>query len=706
MNPLTPSGDGHARKPVADEAPPPSWHGLTAAETLERLGSSPQGLGASEAADRLERFGPNRLSPPKPTSALRILLAQFASLVVMMLVAAAGISLVLGELVEATAIAAVLAINALIGFVVELRARRAMDALLHYEVPVAKVLRAGRVERIASDGLVPGDVVQLEEGDRVPADARLIDAVELRLSEAPLTGESLPVDKTVEPVSDPDTVLAERASMVYSGTSVVVGRASAVVVATGSETEIGRIGTLVSEVEEGQTPLELKLAELGHRLVWLTLGIAGAVTVLGALRGLPLGRMIETGIALAIAAVPEGLPAVATIALAVGLRRMARRHAMVRKLAAVEALGSTTVVCTDKTGTLTAGEMTATTVAGAGRELAVTGSGYATRGELTEHGSPVVPAEEPWLRRLLEAAALTSRASLGHEGTPVGDPTDAALLVLAHKGGVDPDALLRERPRVREIPFSSLRRSSASVHGPDPERVTYVKGAPATVLDVCSHRASGPSDTPLGAEEREALLQESERLGARGLRVIALAAGAGDAVGELTYLGSVGIVDPPAEGVRETIGVLRDAGIRTIVITGDQRATGEAIARELGALEAGGRTLDGRELQHVSDDELTSRTAPVGVFARVSPEDKLRIVGALQADGRDRRDAGRRGERRRRAQEVGHRRGDGGSRNRRRERDGRHRAPGRSLPHDRSGRRRGPGHLRQHRQVRLLPLQL
>jgi P-type Ca2+ transporter type 2C len=610
-----------------------SWHCLAVEDALARLSTTPDGLGGPEAAARLARFGPNRLSPPRKVSALRVLLAQFASLVVLMLLAAAGVALLLGEIAEALAIGAVLAINALIGFAVELRARRAMSALLHYQVPEATVVRAGRVERIGSDALVPGDVIRLEEGDRVPADARLLTAVELRVNEAPLTGESLPVDKSAEPVRDPDTLLADRTCMVYSGTSIFVGRASALVVATGPDTEIGRIGMLVAQVEEGKTPLEVRLDELGHRLVWLTLGIAATVAALGVLRGLPLGEMVETAIALAIAAVPEGLPAVATIALAVGLRRMARRHAMVRRLAAVEALGSTTVVCTDKTGTLTAGEMTVTAVAGAGRELHVTGSGYATRGELREGDVPVAARSEPWLRTLLDAAALTSRAALDADGGAVGDPTDAALLVLALKGGVDPEALLREQPRAREVPFSSLRRYSVSVHARGADRSTYVKGAPATVLELCSRWVGPDGDAPLDDHARQAITEQSERLGARGLRVIALAAGDGDVEQGLTYLGSVGIVDPPAEGVLETIDALRGAGIRTVMITGDQRTTAEAIARDLGTLEPGARTLDGRELRHVSDADLTRVDAPVGVFARVSPEDKLRIVGALQAEG-------------------------------------------------------------------------
>lgn len=611
-----------------------AWHNISAEEAMRRLDSGPKGLDPQEALTRLERYGPNRLLPRSPVSAFRILASQFASLVVVLLLVAAGVALALGDILEAVAIGAVLTINASIGFFVELRARRAMDALLGYEVPIARVVRGGQVEQIASDRLVPGDIIELEEGDRVPADARLITSAELRTNEAPLTGESMPVGKSVESSLAPDAPLADRISMVYAGTSVLVGRASAMVVHTGSQTEIGRIGTLVAGVEAAKTPLEVRLDELGRRLVWLTLAVAAVVTGLGMLQGLPIGRMVETGIALAIAAVPEGLPAVATIALAVGLRRMARRQAMVRRLAAVESLGATTVVCTDKTGTLTAGQMTATVVVGSGGTIAVTGSGYQPVGELVRDGVPITPADEPWLTRLLHAAALTNRAKLDPaSGTVLGDPTDAALAVLALKAGMDAAELMVTLPRVGEIPFSSERRSSASIHQSGDARIAFVKGAPPTVVERCTHWAVANEDQPLDDASRGALLEQNETLAARGLRVIALASGPERGDGELTFLGFAGLVDPPAEGVQETIDTLRVAGIRTVMITGDQRATAEAIGRELGALQEGHRAVDGRELQDLSDEELAGKEWPIGVFSRVSAEDKLRIVTALQASG-------------------------------------------------------------------------
>jgi len=600
------------------------WHALDAAEALGKLGSDAGGLDAAEAARRLARFGPNRLEHRPPRSALRILAAQFESLVVALLVAAALVAFLLGDRVEAGAIAVVLAINTLIGFTVELRARRAMDALLRFEVPIAKVLRGGDVVEVDGSDLVPGDVVSLEEGDYVPADARLIDAAELRVNEAPLTGESMPVHKRHAPPPAEDAPLADRTSMVYAGTSVYVGRAVAVVVATAADTEIGRIGTLVAEVEEPKTPLEVRLDELGRRLVGLAVGVAAVVAGLGVIQGAELGRMVEVGIALAIAAVPEGLPAVATIALAVGLRRMARRNALVRRLAAVEALGATTVVCTDKTGTLTAGQMTAVVVVRGGEVIDVSGTGYDAVGGFSAKGGSLDPRSVAWLTRLLDAAALTSRAHFTEEGALVGDPTDAALDVLARKGGVDAEALLERLPLERDVPFSSERLASASVHRVrGGELVTFVKGGPAKVLDMCA----------IDPEARRQAVEDNERLAARGLRVIALASGTGDAPGGLEFLGLVGIIDAPAEGVPETIAALRGAGIRTVMITGDQRATAEAVARELGVMSHGERSIDGRELHALGDTELARATEPIAVFSRVSPADKLRIVQSLQARG-------------------------------------------------------------------------
>jgi Ca2+-transporting ATPase len=584
------------------------------------------------------------------------------------LVAATVIALAIGDRSEAVAIAAVLVINTAIGFVVELRARRVMEALLGHQVPEATVLRDGVPRRLSADQLVPGDVIEVGEGEWVPADARILGAAEARTSEAALTGESAPVEKRPDPPAAADAPLAERSTMLYAGTAVAAGSARAVVVATGMESELGRIGKLLAHIEKVKTPLERRLDQLGTRLVWLTLAVAGVIVLLGLRQGQALAAVFQTALALAIAAVPEGLPAVATIALAVGLRRMARRQAAVRRLGAVEALGSTTVVCTDKTGTLTAGEMTVTHLAGTDFELTVTGVGFGGRGEIVRDGS--APTAE-FLRPLLRAAALSPRAHIDASGRVIGDPTDAALLVLARKGGVEREALLEELPGVAEIPFSSERGLSASYHEMDGHRLVFVKGAPHRVLDRCALAAGEKGAVPLTTPLRKRIEERNEELAREGLRVIALAwsedvEGAGapagassrasaqpssaanqppgapaepaQAPGEerldgLTFLALVGIMDPPADAVQGTVSVFREAGIRTVMLTGDQASTAVAVGRAVGIVERDAITLHGRELARMNPAELAEAAGRTVVFSRVSPSDKLNIVTAFQDRG-------------------------------------------------------------------------
>lgn len=609
------------------------WFHLPVEEALDRLDSSSDGIDEPEARRRRERVGPNRLPRARPTPWWTILFQQFTGVVVLLLVVAALVSVAIGELVEALAIVGVLLINGGIGFVVELRARRVMDALLAFEAPVARVRRPTGVVSIPSAELVPGDVIEAEEGDSLPADARLLESSGLRVDESPLTGESLPVEKTIHPV-DESAPLADRTSMVHSGTRVVGGRGVGVVTATGATTEVGRIGTLLAEVEVRDTPLERRLDSLGRRLVGLTLGVAVFATLLGIARGAPVGLMIETGIALAIAAVPEGLPAVATITLAIGLRRMARRHALVRRLSAVEALGSTTVVCTDKTGTLTAGRMTATRVDGARSSIRVTGTGYSPEGALVLDGTELAPRSSDWLTRLLETCALTNRAAiLEGEEEVAGDPTDAALLVLAQKGGVVAEDIVQRWPLVDEVPFDTDLRLSASIHEHGSGRVAHVKGAPDALLSRSTHWADEEGDAPLDEEARDRIQAANEAMAADGLRVIALARGSSGSIDDLTFLGLVGILDPPADGVADTIATLRSAGIATVLITGDQRSTAEAIADQLGARGDRRGSLEGLEITAATDEELAESSGRVAVYSRVSPRDKVRIVAALQGRG-------------------------------------------------------------------------
>ncbi|HET8654335.1 MAG TPA: HAD-IC family P-type ATPase, partial [Longimicrobiaceae bacterium] len=617
------------------------WHALPAAEALARLDTRAAGLGEMDAADRLARHGPNALRVAKPVSAWKILLDQFRGVVVLLLLGAAVVAWLIGDPLDAAAVLAVLVINAALGFATEYRARGAMAALLGLEVPHATVLRDGRPREIEARALVPGDVVVVEAGQAVPADARLLAAAELRTNEAALTGESLPVGKRAEVVLAPETPLAERANTIYMSTAVVAGSGRAVVVATGMDTEVGRIGGLVGGIREERTPLETRLDALGRRLVWVTLAVAAVVVALGLLRGEAAGPIIETALALAIAAVPEGLAAVSTIALAVGVARMARRKALVRRLPAVEALGSATTVCTDKTGTLTSGEMTATTLWTAGREYRLTGVGYAPEGEFRRDGARVDATDDPALALSLRIAALANRASLeATDGAWVihGDPTEAALLVAARKAGLAREDLLESWPETGEIPFSSERMAMATFHrGPDGP-VVYVKGAPARVLEHCA-RVLGPrGEAALDDAARETVLAENLAMAARGLRVLALAGGRGGEPGDdglrgLTFVGLVGMSDPPAPGVRETIDRFRTAGIHTVMITGDQRLTAEAVARELGILRPGDAVVEGSELHGVPPARLADRLARVAALSRVSPEEKLRIVEAFQSRG-------------------------------------------------------------------------
>jgi Ca2+-transporting ATPase len=625
-----------------------AWHALPVPDVLRQLDSGAEGLSRDEAEARLERYGPNALQVARPISPWKILLEQLKSLVVLLLFAAASVAAAIGDLIEAAAILVVLVINTAVGFWTEWRARLAMDALRRLQVQEAIVLRDGEEQRADARLLVPGDVISLEPGAAIPADARVLSATELGINEAPLTGESLPVTKNPDAVVEEDgeeVPLAERASMVYKGTLVTTGSARAVVVATGTATEIGRLSKLVQETETGDTPLERRLDSLGRRLVWLTLSVAALVTGLGLIRGEELWLMVEMGIALAIAAVPEGLPVVATITLAVGVRRMARRRALVRRLPAVETLGSTTVICTDKTGTLTAGEMTVTTLSVGGKRLEVTGAGYEPVGEFRADGATVALSEVAGAELALRIGALANRATVSKTGEGwevVGDPTEAALLVLTEKAGLKRKDLQAEYPEVAELPFSSERQLMATFHrSPDGTSVALVKGGPRRIVEQSSGAVAGEGIVPLDDEGRAALLDINRELAGHGLRVLALAyreladgeSLGPEAVRELIFVGFAGIKDPPAAGVRETIARFHNAGVRTVMITGDQATTAEAIGRDLGLLRDGDETVRGRELSSLSDAELAERVGRVAAFSRVTPEHKLRIIEAFQGRG-------------------------------------------------------------------------
>ena len=525
------------------------YHAWSVDEALTALQSSPRGLTEAEATRRLEQYGLNRLDPPVPASALRILRDQLTGVVVLLLVVAAVVSLVLGDRMEAIAIAAVLVINTVIGFSTELRARRAMEALLQLDSSRASVTRGGVLRTLGAERVVPGDIIRLNAGERVPADARLLDAAERRTDEAALTGESLPTSKRPGDRLPDDTALADRTTMVYKGTIVSAGTATAIVSATGAATEIGRVGLLMAGIEEKRTPLEVRLDALGRRLAWIAIAVATLVTALAAIQGAPLALVLEMGIALAVAAVPEALPAVATIAMAVGMRRMAHRRALVRRLPAVEALGSTTVVCTDKTRTLTTGQMTVVRLWASGTDF-----------RLTDATDSLADTR---VRTALEVAVLASQPQpIAADGARGGDPVDRAILTAGLRAGIDRAHLVEQQQQVGLLPFSSVRKLMASWHQVGDRFLVYAKGAPRQILDLTDSIETEGAVKPLDDEGRRKLIAVNESLARNGLRVLGLATGptatpAAWPPAPLTFVGFVGLADPPAPGVKETIARLQ-----------------------------------------------------------------------------------------------------------------------------------------------------
>ena len=579
-------------------------------------------------------------------SAWAVLRRQFASVVVWLLLVATVIAFVIGDALEAGAIAIVLAINVTIGFWTEWRARVAVEALQGLQVEDAVVLRDGHRIEIGASEVVPGDILVLAEGVKIAADGRLLEAAELRVDEAALTGESVPVTKSSDALAASGvTALGDRTSMVFKGTTAVGGAARAVVTATGARTEIGRIGELVSAIEHAPTPIERRLDALGRRLVWVTLAVASVVIGIGLLGGLDPWLVVETGLALAIAAVPEGLPVVATITLAIGMWRMAGRNALVRRPSAVEALGSATVICADKTGTLTSGRMAVTSMLVGGRRVDIPGRDTGD-GATSEAGQGDLLSESvPGLTELVRTAVLANEAQLHRteDGWDrVGDPTDLALLELGLRAESSRQAMLEASPEVGRLPFSSRRMLMASFHRSSSEPVEiHAKGATERVLGVCTDWIGPDGLEPLDEARRQEIQETEHAFAAGGLRVLALArgqvgeegVGTEDALRELTFVGLVGLMDPPAPHVGETVARFRSAGLRTVMITGDKPATARAIAEELGLLVEGGTVLAGPEIERMEMPELIETVGSAAVYGRVSPEDKVRIVEALQARG-------------------------------------------------------------------------
>lgn len=646
---MTANLSGSLRSPRIPRAPPDApfdnWHALSPQEVLHRFGTDPgRGLDAGIAVRRLAEHGPNTLPEPPPRPVWRTFVRQFKSPLIYILLVAAALAAALGHHGDAGVILVVVLVNALIGSFQEGRAERSMAALRRLSTLGARVLRDGAERTVEARELVPGDLMLLSAGDAVAADARLVEEAQLQVAEAALTGESVPVLKSVAAVPEA-TGLGDRQDMVHAGTHVTAGRARALVVATGIHTEVGRIAGLTERAEEPKTPLELRLQRFGRTLAAAALGLFVLVVLLGLWRGLPVSEVLMVAISQMVSMVPEGLPVAMTIALAVGMQRMAERRAIIRRLSAVETLGSTTVICSDKTGTLTRNEMTAVELwlpaaAGPGRRIAVGGIGYAPDGAMLEGEHPA-DLQDAALRELIEAAALCNDAQLlPPEGdraawTVLGDPTEGALLVLAAKAGLDPARLRRDAPREAELPFESDSKLMATRHRlPDRPRCVMLKGAPEAVLRL----AGGTGDAMLQATRASA-----EAMAARALRVLALGTVEDDALdpsqgfealgGRVRLLGLIGQIDPPRDEVKPAVAECRRAGIRPVMVTGDHKLTGLAIARELGIARKGERAVDGPELERMGEAQLRDDLPGIAVFARVQPAQKLRIVEALQARG-------------------------------------------------------------------------
>ena len=612
--------------------------------SVENLQVEPaKGLSTAEADMRRQSFGSNMLREVKPKSSLAILISQFNNLIVYFLIAASAISFAFGEHVEAIAIGLVIIINALIGFVTELKGARSIDALRKLGSVNSRVRRDGRISEIPAGELVPGDIVILEGGDIITADLRIINASRLQADESVLTGESLPVDKTADelPLA---TSLADRRNMLFKGTALTRGSGEAVVISTGMETEIGKISSLVAGTEQEETPLEKRLNQLGNWLVWVCLIIAVFVVATGLMAGQELFLMIETGLALAVASIPEGLPIVATIALARGVWRMAKRNALIKELAAVETLGATSVICTDKTGTLTWNRLTAVKYAIAGATLDIDAHSSETKELYVDEGGKFYqPEEQVNLQKILELGALCNNAEItlsenGQLEKSVGDPLETALLAIAAKSGLTRESLAQQFPEDKEVSFDSDTKMMATYHRLTQHYRVAVKGAPESVINACNTLVTGDGVTPLTEEERAKWHGQNEEMAAKGLRVLALAEKEVKSLEEEPYaalqlVGLVGLMDPPREDVKEALAQCREAGIRVIMATGDQAVTAQAIGKAVGLVDDENASvihgLDFPDFSQLSEQEK-ERLATTQLFARVSPAQKLDLIALHQ----------------------------------------------------------------------------
>lgn len=626
-----------------------AWHKESIEEVLATFGSTATGLSATEAAKRFAAEGPNELKEGKRISSLQIFFGQFKSFIVWILIVAGAISGALGEMVDAIAILAIVVLNAIIGFYQEYSAEKSIAALRKMTAPQAKVRRDGTITSVPAAEIVAGDILSLEAGDLVAADARLLTAASLKCVESALTGESESVTKQPATLAMADIPLGDRDNMIFMGTSVAAGTGQAVVVATAMNTELGRIAGLIEQAgAEERTPLQQKLDSFGRILVWAALGMVVLLFVLGLLRGRPFLELFMTAVSLAVAAVPEGLPTVVTVALALGVMRMSRRRALVRRLPAVETLGSTNVICTDKTGTLTVGEMTVRVLYVAGQSFEITGEGYGPDGEVRFEGKAADERHARPLRELANNLIGCNNAHLALENGQwkvIGDPTEGAMLSAAHKVGVTEEQIEREMPKQSEIPFDSDRKRQSVIRLlPDASHRAFINGAPDLLLQHCTKILTIDGVRPISDADRAEIAAQNIALAGQALRVLGAAYHDLDATSpehlkaeeverDLVFVGLIGMYDPPRTEAKEAIVKCRAAGIRVVMITGDHPHTAAAIAHELGISTDDSVALSGAELDQISDDDLHQRVTKVSVYARVSAAHKLRIIRAWKASG-------------------------------------------------------------------------
>lgn len=617
--------DNHRQQP---------WHAKTVQEVYETFHTSEEGLSDAEAADRLTKNGRNELRSKPPKTVFQMLKAQILDPMVLILIGAAAFSAVLQEWTEAAVIFAIVILNAVIGIVQEKKAQSSLEALRGMSAPTSRVLRQGEESIIPASELVVGDIVLLSDGDMVPADLRLIDSANLKVQEASLTGESVPSEKDADEVLPENCVLGDRSNMVYTSSIVTYGRATGVVIATGMDTEVGNIAGMLDNQDDLDTPLKRKLNAVGKTLTIVGLIVCALIFAIGALYQRPLVPQFLVAISLAISIIPEGLPATATIVMALGVQRMAKKNALIRKLPAVETLGSATVICSDKTGTLTLNKMTVT-------HLAVNGDFEAGRATPVESAAEQHPAV---FEELVYASALCNDASLDpdRKGEIIGDPTEGALIYMAQAFGIDHEALEDEHPRLFEQPFDSDRKRMTTVHQIKDRWTAYTKGAVDEMLPLCTHILTSNGVRPITEADRTNITKLCLSMSQNALRVLGFAMRTLNAVPEddeedlefdMTFLGAVGMIDPPRKEVAESVRTCRSAGIRTVMITGDHKVTALAIARELGIYRDGNTVISGDELDEMTDDELDRAVGTTTVFARVSPADKLRIIQSLRRTG-------------------------------------------------------------------------